>query len=82
MFIQPFTGAGISMTTNEYEIRFGDLAIDKGFITAPQLRQALEIQAAEAAEKKDRRLIGQILFDSNMIKASQIDEILGSLSNF
>ena len=70
------------MTIHEYEIRFGDLAIDRGYITAHQLKQALEIQTAEAEKTKEHRLIGQILFDLNMITASHIDEILNSLSDF
>ncbi|MFC1891264.1 hypothetical protein ACFLZT_02625 [Thermodesulfobacteriota bacterium] len=70
------------MTITEYETRFGTVAVDKGFITAQQLKQALEIQAAEVIETKEHRLIGQILFDLNMIRAPHIDEILNSLNNF
>ena len=70
------------MAISEYETRFGTIAVDRGFITAQQLKQAMGIQVTEELEIKEHRLIGQILFDLKMIKASHIEEVLSSMSIF
>jgi hypothetical protein len=43
--------------------RFGFVAVEKGFITAGQLLDALQIQAKENIEQSEHRLIGQILLE-------------------
>lgn len=42
---------------------FGITAVQKGFITADQLIEALTIQVMEALQESDHRLVGEILFE-------------------
>jgi hypothetical protein len=61
------------------EIRFGVVAIQKGFVTLEQAVDALEIQVKENTLEGEHRLIGQILLELGFISQSQIDEVLQTL---
>jgi hypothetical protein len=63
------------------EIRFGIVAIDKGFITAEQLIEALKIQVIGAIEQKEHKLIGTILLEMGLVTREQIDEVVKELAN-
>jgi BMFP domain-containing protein YqiC len=63
------------------EIRFGIAAIDKGFITAEQLIEALRIQIIGDIEQKDHKLIGTILLEMGLVTREQIDEVVKELAN-
>jgi hypothetical protein len=67
------------METEHLEKRFGILAVEKGFITADQLIEALKIQVMEDIEKGKHRLVGRILLDQGLITLSQIDDLLESI---
>jgi hypothetical protein len=67
------------METEQFEKRFGVIAIEKGFITAEQLIEAIKIQVMEDIEDGKHRLIGRILLEQELITIPQIDEVLGSL---
>ena len=62
-----------------YEERFGNIAIAKGFITPEELLDALGIQVQEETEKKQHRLIGQILLEQGVISGEQIQQVLAEL---
>ncbi len=62
-----------------FEKQFGIIAIEKGFITAENLIDALRIQVKEDVQYKTHRLIGEILMDENYITADQIQEVLNSI---
>ena len=62
-----------------YEERFGNIAIAKGFITSEKLLAALKIQVQEETEKKQHRLIGQILLEQGVISGEQIQQVLAEL---
>ncbi len=53
--------------------------MEKGFITADQVIEALRIQVMEDIEKGKHRLIGRILLGQGLITLSQIEELLDSL---
>jgi len=59
--------------------RFGFIAIEKGFIKADQLYEALLRQRAQETEGTDRRPLGMILKDLGYLSVSQIDEVLQTL---
>jgi hypothetical protein len=61
------------------ERRFGDIAIEKGFITSNDLTEALNIQVQEEIECRDRRLIGQILLGRDNMTVGQIKRVLAEL---
>jgi hypothetical protein len=68
------------MTVETIDKRFCATAVKKGFITAHQVLEALEIQAAENLVLKKRRLIGKILLDLGFVTRPQIEEVLGSIN--
>ena len=57
-------------------IRFGVIAVERGFITAEQLFAALKLQVEENLNSASHRLIGMILMDQGLLTLDQIDEIL------
>ena len=67
------------MMAESMEVRFGWVAVQKGFITLEQLVDALGVQAEENVTKGKHTLIGEILFELGFLNRSQIDEILQSL---
>jgi len=69
------------MINQKLKNRFGTIAVDKGFITPAQLTDALALQARENIEQGTHRLIGQILLEQGLLTASQIDEVLETMSN-
>ena len=56
--------------------RFGFVAIEKSFIKADQLWQALIRQRAQETGNTERRPLGMILKDMGYLSVSQIDEVL------
>ena len=63
------------------ERRFGFIAIEKRFIKADQLWEALIKQRAQETGGTERRLLGMILKDMGYLSVSQIDEILRTLQD-
>ena len=66
------------MKPEEREDYFGDVAQRKGYISWPQLREALEIQIEKTIEG-EVRFIGEILYDLNFITKLQIRDVLESM---
>lgn len=50
------------------EIRFGTIAVEKGFVTPAQLGQAVSIQMNKALLGEKPRLIGEILVEMGFMK--------------
>jgi len=63
-------------STGKREMRFGVVAVAKGFITPDQLFKALKAQVREDLEKETHRLLGEILFEQNAMTHEQKDEVL------
>ena len=61
--------------------RFGFIAIEKGFIKADQLYEALIRQRAQETGRTERRPIGMILKDLGYLSVSQVNEILQILQH-
>ena len=59
--------------------RFGFIALEKRFIKADQLWEALIKQRAQETGKAERRPLGMILKDLGYLSVSQIDEVLQTL---
>jgi len=64
-----------------YTLRFGEIAIRKGFITASQLKRALAEQVSPDPSTRLRppRLIGEILFEKGWMTQYQIAIVLEEL---
>ncbi len=56
--------------------RFGKIAVDMGFITAEQLKEAITEQVEDDLADKPHRPIGEILLESGLITKEQIDIVL------
>ena len=67
------------METEQLERRFGIVAVEKGFVSPEQIREALEIQVTENVEKKKHRFIGTILVDEGYMNHSQISDVLKAM---
>ncbi len=63
----------------EMEKRFGITAVEKRFITAEELIDALKIQVTEDIERGQHRLLGRILLDQGQITVQEIDDVLESM---
>jgi len=64
------------MAIEDLDLRFGSVAVKKGFITSEQLIEVLSIQATENVENNKHRIIGTILREKEYLSIEQIDEIL------
>jgi hypothetical protein len=63
----------------QYEKRFGMIAIGKGYITAEDLVKGLTIQVGEDVRQMPHRFLGEIFFDMGLMTDQQVDEVLGSI---
>jgi len=61
------------------EKRFGLLAVEKGYIRADQVVEALRIQVMEDLERGKHRIIGRILLEQGLITLFQIENVLKAL---
>ena len=61
-----------------YALRFGKIAIHKGFITINELEEALaeQISTDPSVKLRPRKMIGEILFDKGYITINQIERVL------
>jgi hypothetical protein len=59
--------------------RFGKIAVDMGFITSKQLKEAITEQVEDNLAGKPHRPIGSILFEHGGITKEQIDIVLKEL---
>ena len=69
------------MKVEEFDIRFGTIAVEKGFIRIDQLMDALEVQVREELSGIKHRLIGRIVFDLGFMTFLQIREVLATISS-
>lgn len=63
------------------EVRFGKVAIDKGFITMEQMLNAIEVQVKENIAFGTHRKIGMILMQEGHMTIAQIEEVLEVLDD-
>lgn len=66
----------------KYALRFGEIAVRKGFINRLQLREALEEQVSNEPHLRlrPRKLIGEILSEQGSINQNQIEIVLQELA--
>lgn len=65
--------------SDKYCPRFGQIAVEKGYITPDQLQVALCIQHEDSIAGRPHRYLGVILFDNDWMSGGQIDEVLTTL---
>ena len=67
------------MKAEDREEHFGTIAQKKGYITWPQLLEALELQIEENTEKGEDRFIGDVLCDLKFMTKLQVRDVLESM---
>jgi len=67
------------METEYHDIRFGVVAVKKGFVTPDQVVKALSVQLAEDLRSGVHRPIGTILLDQEIITSQQVKEVLSCI---
>ncbi len=65
--------------SEKYCRRFGQIAVEKGFITSEQAKAALSEQLDDDLENRQHRLIGRITLDHGWMTPPQIDLVLNDL---
>ena len=60
------------------EKRFGDIAIEMGFVTEEQLQEATKVQMDQDADGLEHRLIGSILYSLGYMALQQVNEVIDS----
>lgn len=65
--------------SKEYCPRFGQIAVELGFITLEQLKKTLIEQAEDDVAHNPHRLLGEILFEHGRMTYQQIEIVLNKL---
>ncbi len=66
--------------SKRYSPQFGKIAVDMGFITEKQLKEAMVEEAEDSLSNRPHRFIRRILFEHGWITKKQIDIALDILS--
>ncbi len=61
---------------DQYCPRFGEIAVEKGFLNVEQLHQAMREQVDEDLANRPHRVLGAICFEHDWMSPEQIDEVL------
>ncbi len=65
--------------SQKYCPRFAKIAVDRGFITTEEAKEALSEQMDDDLLDKPHRLIGRVLLDNGLITPEQIETVLNEL---
>ncbi len=65
--------------TKKYCVRFGVIAVKKGYITEEALYEALKIQVEEDLKKEEHRLTGTILYDMGLMSEKEIEDVVNEV---
>ena len=65
--------------SQKYCPRFGQIAVELGFINEAQLAEALARQVHQELDGQGHRLLGEILFEKEWMSAPQIDYVMTAL---
>jgi len=68
------------MSEDSLAKRFGDIAIQKQFITKNQLLDAVTVQIENKIEKAEHKLIGAILIELGYMSEDQVNQVLETMS--
>ncbi|MBO1225115.1 MAG: hypothetical protein JYX80_11875 [Candidatus Scalindua sediminis] len=65
--------------SKQHSHRFGEIAVDMGFVTEEQLKEAMVEQVEDNLSSHPHRFIGYILFENGWITNEQFDSVLNIL---
>ena len=69
----------LKIISDKYCPRFGQTAVEMGYITEAQLKEALCSQIEENLSNQEHRLLGAILFDKEWLTSDQVEKIMNTL---
>lgn len=70
------------MNEKKSDMAFGEIAIEKGYITREELEASLKIQAEDDVLKTGHRPIGRIMLNEGFITLQQVGNVLKSMDRF
>ena len=70
---------GTGRGDDRYRRLFGEVALERGFVDAAQLYEALTVQARRRTEGKSDKLLGQILLELGFLSPEQLQEVIDQL---
>ena len=62
--------------TSKYYMRFGQVAVEKGYVSEGRLKEALCQQVDDNLAGREHRLLGAIMFQNNWMTSEQIEDVL------
>ena len=65
--------------SKKYCPRFGQIAVEKGYVTPEQVKQAVSEQIDDDMADRPHRLIGRIFLDNGNMNPQQIEMVLHEL---
>ena len=65
--------------SQKYTPRFGQIAVEKGFVTSEQVKQALLEQIDDDLAHKPHRQLGMILLEKGWMNVQQVEAVLNEL---
>ena len=68
------------MVAEEFDMRFGSLAVEKGFITIDQLVAMRNSQFMTSMVEGSCKSIGMLLLEEGIIDMGQVSEVMQSLN--
>ena len=63
----------------KYSPRFGQIAVEKEYVSAKQVQEAIMEQIKDDFSNRPHRPIGRIMLDNGLMTAQQIEEVLTEL---
>jgi hypothetical protein len=65
--------------SQKYCPRFGQIAVEKGYVTSEQVKKAVSEQIDDDISGRPHRLIGRIFLDNGSMTPQQIETVLNEL---
>ena len=65
--------------SQKYTPRFGQIAVEKGFVTSRQVKEALLEQIDDDLARRPHRELGIILLEKGSMNAQQVEAVLNEL---
>lgn len=65
--------------SQKYNPRFGQIAVEKNFVTSEQVKEALLEQISDDLAQRPHRQLGMILLEKGWMNAQQIEAVLNEL---
>ena len=65
--------------SDKYCPRFGQTAVELGFITEAQLKESLYCQVDENLTNQEHRLLGAVLLDKEWLTSNQVETVMNTL---